>query len=91
MCFARRLLKTIREDPIANGQHVATCYQLQTKNSPACILYRIGTQGGKGKVYLSKDTAKTWTEIAESEYTSGGGMYYLGGDNYAIDYGNAFA
>lgn len=80
----------IRTDPIKEGQAVATCYQKQTNKSPACILYRIGTQGQAGKVFLSKDTAKTWTQIADSQYTSGGGMYYLGGDQYSVNYGAAF-
>ncbi|AWM80506.1 hypothetical protein DKL61_09140 [Gammaproteobacteria bacterium ESL0073] len=80
----------IRTDPTKEGQAVATCYQKQTDKSPACIIYRVGIQGQTGKVYLSKDMGKTWTQIANSQYTSGGGMYYLGGDHYTIKYGRAF-
>lgn len=75
----------------AEGEAVATCYQRASKHTPACIIYRVGIQGGDGKVYLSKDTGKTWEKIAYSQYTSGGGMYYLGGSHYSVNYGNAFS
>lgn len=88
--------QVIREDSKSSGQHVACCYQRQTTDNngveliPACIIYRVGKQDTSGKVYLSKDTAKTWQEIADSPYSMGGGMYYLGGQYHSVDYGDAF-
>lgn len=93
--ITKRSFTTIREDQADEGLHVATCYQQQVTNNgqeitPACIIYRIGIQGTKGKVYISKDTGKTWHKIADSPYTTGGGMYYLGNEYYSIKYGKPF-
>lgn len=93
--ITNRTFTTIREDSADDGLHVATCYQRQVfkdgkELTPSCIIYRIGVQGSKGKVFISKDTGKTWHKIADSPYTTGGGMYYLGNEYYAINYGKAF-
>ncbi|MFD1259442.1 hypothetical protein [Entomomonas asaccharolytica] len=89
--------EVLKRTPKADGDIVATCYQKKVtdKNGkeiiPAGIIYRVGTQGKSGKVYISKDSAKTFHKIIDSPYTAGGGLYFLGNEFYAINYSNAFA
>lgn len=101
-------LTEIRRDPRTQGGYTLrpalSCYQRQVKDengqetAPACVLYRIGTQTGPGRVLLSKDYGVTWSDLVSETNASGGiatytpamGLYYFGSPLWHPPYGDTF-